>query len=181
MENTINENGPDFILENITKGEWNVNHWSTSKSGLQCININKDGISYYSGDAVTGNFYGIRSKIEPSEYPIQGSFEGAHIADLVDFIHQDGGKQSKANALLIADAGTTSNKCGKLPSYLLAQNIELERQLETGANQYAKVFADNGSLLEAVTLLYERYVKHGGHPDMQDKIKSLIEKSKDYV
>ena len=34
--------------------------------------------------------------------------------------------QRQANAKLIADAGTTANKCGKLPSQLLQENEEMK-------------------------------------------------------
>jgi len=39
-------------------------------------------------------------------------------------------KQRKCNAKLIADAGTTSNKCGLLPSELLEQRNELLQSLK---------------------------------------------------
>lgn len=39
-------------------------------------------------------------------------------------------KEAKANAKLIANAGTTANKCGLLPSELLEQRDELVNLLE---------------------------------------------------
>ena len=41
----------------------------------------------------------------------------------------DDGEESKANALLIADAGNTAQKCGLLPSELLRQRDELREAL----------------------------------------------------
>lgn len=45
-----------------------------------------------------------------------------------DFTHEP--KEVLANAQLIADAGTTANKCGKLPSELLAERDELLESLK---------------------------------------------------
>lgn len=81
------------LNEKRTQGEWSVNHWENGKSGVRC-NGSKDGINYFSGDAVRSSFYGIRSKIDPLKYNISGSFEGAHIADIPDFNELE----SKANA-----------------------------------------------------------------------------------
>jgi hypothetical protein len=45
-------------------------------------------------------------------------------------------KEEESNANLIADAGTTANKCGLLPSELLAQRDELLECLKTLLNLY---------------------------------------------
>ena len=39
-------------------------------------------------------------------------------------------EENENNAKLIADAGTTANKCGKLPSQLLQENEEMKAMLE---------------------------------------------------
>ena len=86
----------------FTPGPWIINHWSpSSSSGITCNEI-KDGITYYEADGVNERIYGIRAKIDPMEHNIQGSFEGAHVVDIIDFTSQDGGVESKANAHLIA-------------------------------------------------------------------------------
>lgn len=81
-----------------TKGPWSVNHWSKGDRGVSCQE-KKNGINYFTGDAVDSPFFGIRSKIDPPQHSIQGSFEGAHIAEIPDFSHQ-----SQANAILISKA-----------------------------------------------------------------------------
>ena len=83
----------------FTPGEWQINHWSLGGSGISCVAINKNGINYYTGDAVYEKTFGIRSKIDPMKHNVQGSFEGAHIADIADF-----SEESEANARLIASA-----------------------------------------------------------------------------
>lgn len=87
-----------------TKGNWSVNHWSKCESGVRCISMDKDGVNYYQGDAVDSPYYNIVSKIDPMSHFVQASFEGAHIARIEAFGHQDGGKESLANAKLIASA-----------------------------------------------------------------------------
>lgn len=72
--------------------------------------------------------------------------------DVVCRIMRDDGDDSNveaANASLICDSFATYNQCGLLPSELLERtkklekdNLELIEQLETGANQYGKLFAD---------------------------------------
>lgn len=82
-----------------TKGRWRINHWSKGDSGVRCVKIDKKGISEYTGDAVDQSIFGIRSKIDPLYHNVQGSFEGAHICDVVAF-----SDESKANAQLISKA-----------------------------------------------------------------------------
>lgn len=48
-----------------------------------------------------------------------------------DGIRENYSKQVESNAKLIADAGTTANKCGLLPSELLEQRDEMLKMLET--------------------------------------------------
>lgn len=52
---------------------------------------------------------------------------GGEIVCHIPFFNND---KSEANAKLIADAGTTANKCGKLPSELLQENEEMKALLE---------------------------------------------------
>jgi len=95
----------------MTPTPWKINHWGPSDaSGITCVG-QIDGIWHYLADGVTERIYGIRADVDPMEHNIQGSFEGAHIADIPDFIHQDGGKESKANALAIVAA--VNNTWGK--------------------------------------------------------------------
>lgn len=82
-----------------TKGKWHINHWNKGGSGVMCVKIDKNGISEYTDDAVDEPFFGIRSEVEPLEHNVQGSFEGAHICDVVAF-----SDESKANAQLISKA-----------------------------------------------------------------------------
>lgn len=82
-----------------TKGKWHINHWSKGDSGVMCVKIDKNGISEYTGDAVNEPFFGIRSNVGLLGHNVQGSFEGAHICDVVAF-----SDESKANALLISKA-----------------------------------------------------------------------------
>lgn len=82
-----------------TKGRWHINHWSKGDSGVMCVKIDKNGISEYTGDAVNEPFFGIRSNVGSLGHNVQGSFEGAHICDVVAFSNE-----SKANALLISKA-----------------------------------------------------------------------------
>lgn len=49
----------------------------------------------------------------------------------------------KANAKLIADAGTTANICGKLPSQLLAEHNELLEMLKFCFNIISKPVVRN--------------------------------------
>lgn len=82
-----------------TKGKWHINHWSKGDSGVRCVKIDKNGISEYTGDAVDESIFGIRSKLDPLDHNVQGSFEGAHICDVVAF-----SDESKSNAQLISKA-----------------------------------------------------------------------------
>lgn len=82
----------------FTKGEWKINHWETGKSGIT-YHIKDGNISYFSGDAVTRPHFNIVSPISYNEHNIEGSFEGAHIAEI-----NDHSEESKANAKLIATA-----------------------------------------------------------------------------
>jgi hypothetical protein len=86
-----------------TKGPWSINHWTQAGQGVFCIGV-EDGITYFSGDAAGPDIYRIVSTIKPEEHHIQGSFEGAHIAEIPDFKCQDKGSESLANAKLIAAA-----------------------------------------------------------------------------
>ena len=89
---------------NGTQGKWHINHWSNGKRGVTCVCLNKDGISYYTGDAVNETRFGIRSQIKPLEHNNYGSFEGAHVADIVIPATEEGCKEAEANARLIAAA-----------------------------------------------------------------------------
>ena len=51
---------------------------------------------------------------------------------------------AKANALLIADAGNTAQKCGLLPSELLRQRDELREALADMVSQFAYEGTKNG-------------------------------------
>lgn len=99
-----------------TQGKWTINHWSKGDSGIYCKELDKNGINYYTGDAVNENFYGVRSPIDPARYKVQGSFEGAHITDITDFKGLDNGKESKANAQYITMAVNNL--------YILAMTLE---------------------------------------------------------
>src|SRR5579863_2363383 len=95
----------------MTRTPWRINHWEpAAESGVTCKGL-IDGIWYYTADGVMSRSYGIRADVDPLEHNIQASFEGAHIADIPDFIHQDGGAESKANALAIVSA--INNTYGK--------------------------------------------------------------------
>jgi len=52
-------------------------------------------------------------------------------------------EEAEANAELIADAGTTANKCGLLPSELLAQRDELLEAAQWAVKQFKRL-ADEG-------------------------------------
>lgn len=86
-----------------TPGPWSVNHWSKGPSGIQCHGKER-GITYYSGDAVIGKHFGIRSQLKHDEYSICGSFEGAHICDIEDSYMDARHLEAQANAKLIAAA-----------------------------------------------------------------------------
>ena len=66
----------------------------------------------------------------------------------------DDGEESKANALLIADAGNTAQKCGLLPSELLQQRDELRdkySQLLEYTSEFLKSMrTDNGELKKSI-------------------------------
>ena len=48
--------------------------------------------------------------------------------------------ENQANAKLIADTGTTSNKCNKLPSTLLAENEEMKAMLKRIIDLFQKIY-----------------------------------------
>lgn len=73
-----------------------INHWGRGVSGATCHGT-KDGITYFSGDAVYEPYFGLRIKIEHTQHEISHSFEGAHVADVQDF-----GAQSLANVKRLA-------------------------------------------------------------------------------
>ena len=90
----------------FTNGEWKINHWENNGlTGLTCIKT-ENGITHYSGDAVEGRYFRIVSEINHNAHNIQGSFEGAHIAEVYDF-----SEESKANAYLLASAPKMYEAC----------------------------------------------------------------------
>ena len=56
-------------------------------------------------------------------------------------------KEANANATLMADAGTTYNKCGLLPSDMLTQNEELIKGIEN-AEKVMKWMFDNFTIID---------------------------------
>jgi hypothetical protein len=55
--------------------------------------------------------------------------------------------EAKSNALLIADAGNTAQKCGLLPSELLRQRDELKEELAEQKRLYFKLFDEEISCM----------------------------------
>ena len=82
--------------------------------------------------------------------PLNEWFQGdinCNNADL-SIVFGDTKKEAEANAKLIADAGTTANKCGLLPSELLDQRDELLEALQKMCEYHEKMATwdkgDNG-------------------------------------
>jgi len=65
-------------------------------------------------------------------------------------------EEVQANAILIADAGTTANKCGKLPSELLESNNEMLEFLKKYRDNY---FSENGSITGANYELFTNIIQ----------------------
>lgn len=81
-----------------TKGPWSINHWTNNgASGISC-NGKKNGIAYFSDDAVTDVHYNVVARRDMNS-ALDGSFEGVHIATI-----NDRGPESMANAKLLAKA-----------------------------------------------------------------------------
>ena len=81
-----------------TKGPWSINHWTNNgASGISCKG-KKDGIAYFSGDAVTDVHYNVVAHRDTNS-ALDGSFEGVHIATI-----KDRGPESMANAKLLSKA-----------------------------------------------------------------------------
>lgn len=59
------------------------------------------------------------------------------------------------NAELIADAGTTANKCGKLPSQLLQENEEMKAMLDKGINEIRHLKAEYRDATHCVKYIFE--------------------------
>jgi hypothetical protein len=88
----------------FTKGEWSVNLWrSTNEYGVT-YKGRENGVDVFEAPGVEERHYQIYSKIDPMKHCIQADFQGAHIARIVDFVHQDGGVESLANAKLMSAA-----------------------------------------------------------------------------
>ena len=64
----------------------------------------------------------------------EGWVDFCKVYNQTDFIDVETLQESNANAKLIADAGTTANKCGLLPSELLEQRNELLQAIKLIAN-----------------------------------------------
>lgn len=81
-----------------TQGPWSVNHWNNNgTTGVTCHG-QKNGVSYFSGDAVKDLHYKVVGHRDMKS-TLDGSFEGLHIAQI-----NDRGPESMANAKLIAAA-----------------------------------------------------------------------------
>lgn len=59
-------------------------------------------------------------------------------------------KEAEANAILIADAGTTYNKCGKLPSELLEEVTSKQISINSLLKNREKLSEQNRELIEAL-------------------------------
>ena len=81
-----------------TQGHWSINHWNNNgTSGVTCHG-QKNGVSFFSGDAVKDVNYKVVGHRDINS-TLDGSFEGLHIAHI-----NDRGLESMANAKLIAAA-----------------------------------------------------------------------------
>jgi hypothetical protein len=78
-----------------------------------------------------------------------------HVAGIL--ILNSNKEQVKANAALIADAGTTANLCGLLPSELLKQRDELR---------------------EALEICYKSLATYGLHPLIDERVKSILQSTR---
>lgn len=83
-----------------------------------------------------------------------------------------------ANCQLYIDAHNTANKCGKLTSELLAENIELEKQVEHLQKLGEKTLEQRNELLEALKEVNENFSIWDLLPSkQQEKIHDLITKA----
>lgn len=98
------------IVENITKGNWKIERTSLDDGDFQARIL-----------CESSTEKNIHNPSEPQIFIIIG--ENGKINGCAN-IHNE------ANAILIADAGTTTNKCKKLPSELLVENNELLEALK---------------------------------------------------
>ena len=81
-----------------TQCPWSINHWNNNgTSGVTCHG-QKNGVIYFSGDAVKDLHYKVVGHRDMKS-TLDGSFEGLHIA-----LINDRGPESMANAKLIAAA-----------------------------------------------------------------------------
>lgn len=64
--------------------------------------------------------------------------EQRDVCDIYSFASSISDEEAAANAKLIADAGTTANKCGLMPSELLEQRNDLLEALIDITNSYRK-------------------------------------------
>lgn len=69
--------------------------------------------------------------------------DGRDICDTYSFISCIDSKEQQCNAKLIADAGTTANKCGLLPSEILEQRNELLEALKELYGSLPNMYVSN--------------------------------------
>lgn len=161
-----------------------INHWERGVSGATCHGT-KDGITYYSGDAVYEPYFGLRIKIEHTQHEISGSFEGAHIADVQDF-----GAQSLANVKRLAKCWNEYDqlkaelhearlKCIQLHD----ENGELRNSLSTIGNERDQFKAGRDELLLTIKRLSQTFLKGKTAKEITDWLRSecnqVLDKAKE--
>lgn len=130
-----------------TPGTVLINHWhNDGTTGVTCHGKDSDGIVFFTGDAITEPRYSIVSKCHWNEHEIQGSFEGAHVAEVVAF-----SEQSKANVLRIRDCWNAME--GIDDPIKMRETWEAIKTLELDA--YFKMKEQRDELLEFIEKHYQ--------------------------